>query len=213
MQQPSSLWSRLAPPVVRNLIVINLIIWVASIVLLRRGIDLNDLLGLHYFAADKFRFFQLVSYTFLHSTSSLEHVLSNMFAVWMFGSTIEQVWGSRMYELSGIEGYQMVDIGTEILSTRAFLDLLITVGASGSVFGLLLAYGMLFPNSYVFVGFFIPLKAKYFVLIYGALELYLGTHNTGGSVAHFAHLGGMIGGLILILLWRKRGEISRQSFN
>ena len=234
MQQPSSLWSRLAPPVVRNLIVINLIIWVASIVLLRRGIDLNDLLGLHYFAADKFRLFQLVSYIFLHSTSSLEHVLSNMFAVWMFGSAIEQVWGSRrfilfymlcgisagltqelfwMYELSGIEGYQMVDIGTEILSTRAFLDLLITVGASGSVFGLLLAYGMLFPNSYVFVGFFIPLKAKYFVLIYGALELYAGTHNTGGSIAHFAHLGGMIGGLILILLWRKKGEISRQSFN
>lgn len=234
MQQPSSLWSRLAPPVVRNLIVINLIIWIASIVLLRRGIDLNDLLGLHYFTADKFRLFQLVSYTFLHDTSSLEHVLSNMFAVWMFGSAIEQVWGSRrfiffyilcgisagltqelswMYELRGIEGYQMVDIGTELLSTRAFLDLLITVGASGSVFGLLLAYGMLFPNSYVFVGFFIPLKAKYFVLIYGALELYLGTHNTGGSVAHFAHLGGMIGGLILILLWRKRGEISRQSFN
>ena len=72
---------------------------------------------------------------------------------------------------------------------------------------------MLFPNSYVFVGFFIPIKAKYFVLIYGALELYAGTHNTGGSIAHFAHLGGMIGGLILILLWRKKGEISRQSFN
>ena len=97
MQQPSSLWSRLAPPVVRNLIVINLIIWVASIVLLRRGIDLNDLLGLHYFAADKFRLFQLVSYTLLHDTSSLEHVLSNMFAVWMFGSAIEQVWGSRRF--------------------------------------------------------------------------------------------------------------------
>lgn len=233
MQQPSSAWSRWAPPAVRNLIVINFIIWIASMVLLRRGIDVNDLLGLHYFSAPKFSFVQLFTYMFLHSTSSIEHVFSNMFALWIFGSTIEQVWGAKrfllfyivsglsaalmqelswMYELGDLSGYEFIRTEAGVYSKQAFLDLLVTVGASGSVFGILLAFGMLFPNAYVFVGFFIPMKAKYFVFLYGALELYLGVHNTGGGVAHFAHLGGMIGGLILILLWRKKGEISQQNY-
>ena len=233
MQHPSSAWSRWAPPAVRNLIVINFIIWIASMVLLRRGIDVNDLLGLHYFSAPKFSFVQFFTYMFLHSTSSIEHVFSNMFALWIFGSTIEQVWGAKrfllfyivsglsaalmqelswMYELGDLSGYELIRTEAGLYSTKDFLDLLVTVGASGSVFGILLAFGILFPNAYVFVGFFIPMKAKYFVFLYGALELYLGVHNTGGGVAHFAHLGGMIGGLILILLWRKKGEISQQNY-
>ena len=117
-----------------------------------------------------------------------------------------------MYELGDLSGYELIRTEAGLYSTKDFLNLLVTVGASGSVFGILLAFGMLFPNAYVFVGFFIPMKAKYFVFLYGALELYLGVHNTGGGVAHFAHLGGMIGGLILILLWRKKGEISQQNY-
>ena len=97
MQQSSSAWTRWAPPVTRNLIVINFIIYFASVLLLRRGFDLAEVAGLHYFESSAFRVWQLLTYQFLHSTSSIEHVLSNMFALYMFGSSIEYFWGSKRY--------------------------------------------------------------------------------------------------------------------
>ena len=228
MQQSSSAWTRWAPPVTRNLIVINLLIYITSVLLLRRGIDLNELGGLHYFGASNFHFWQLITYQFLHSTASIDHVLSNMFALFMFGSSIEYFWGSKRYliyyllcgvsaglvqelswyyELQEVMRYDFVQLPSGLIARDAFLALLNTVGASGAVFGILLASGVLFPNSYVLIGFALPLKMKYFVFLYGIIELYAGIHNTWGQVAHFAHLGGMIGGAILIYLWRKKGII------
>lgn len=221
-------------PVTLRLIIINVLIWLTQMVLEHRfGIDLTQMLGLHYFPADDFSPLQGLSYMFLHSTSGIDHLFFNMFSLWMFGSVIERFWGAKRYlffyiacgltaaiaqeivwhlELRSILplANQWIDLGDGLpRSGRDFLNLLVTIGASGSVFGLLLAFGMLFPNSVIYLFFLpIPIKAKYFVVIYGLVELFLGINpSLGSNVAHFAHLGGMIGGLILILLWRKKGRI------
>lgn len=227
-RQSPSAWTRWAPPAVRNLIVLNFLFWLASLVFLRRGLDLGELFGLHYFGAEAFRIYQLVTYQFLHSTSSFEHVFFNMFALWMFGTSVEYQWGSQRFlffyllcgitagltqefawwwDLRDITSYAYVTLPSGIVGVPEFLNLLTTVGASGAVFGILLACGMLFPNSVVRIYFVLPMKMKYFVLLYGAFELFAGISNSWGEVAHFAHLGGMLGGIILILLWRKKGVI------
>lgn len=226
--QPSSGWTRWAPPAVRNLIALNFVIWIASLLFLNMGMDLSDRFGLHYLGAEAFRPYQLITYQFLHSTSSIQHVFFNMLALFMFGAPVEYRWGTKrfliFYLLCGVSAaltqelswwwdlrevlqYALINLPSGTVTTADFLNLLTTVGASGSVFGVLLACGMLFPNSTVNVYFVFPVKMKYFVIIYGAIELFAGIHNTWGSVAHFAHLGGMLGGIILILLWRKKGVI------
>lgn len=220
------------PPVTRNLIIINFLVWFAELVLPRYGIDLISIFGLHYFEASEFNLMQLFTYMFLHSDDSINHVFFNMFSLWMFGSLIERFWGKWRYlffyitcglsaaivqeavwffsfhELA-LLGSDLVRIGGgAVVQANEALNMAITVGASGAVFGLLLAFGMLFPNSKVFLLFIpIPIKAKYFVIIYGVAEFFFGVSAVGDNVAHFAHLGGMLGGLILILLWRKKGEI------
>lgn len=232
--QQTSVWNRWAPPATRNLIVINILLWLASLALLRHGIDLDSLFGLHYFAASDFRLHQLLTYGLLHSRAGLDHVLSNMFALWMFGSSIERLWGSKrfliyyfvcgisaglmqelswLYELGDLAAYSGVATEQGVIPVASYMNQLITIGASGSVFGILLAFGVIFPNVRIYIYFLFPMKAKYFVLLYGLLELFLGVSNTGGSVAHFAHLGGMIGGLILILLWRKKGELPNDCYH
>lgn len=221
------------PPVTRNLIIINFLVWFAEIVLPRYNVDLVGILGLHYFEASQFNIGQLFTYMFLHSDRSIEHVFFNMFSLWMFGSVVERHWGVWRYLFfyltCGLSAaimqeimwffsfHDLVHLGSEyirigagqVVTANQALDMLITVGASGAVFGLLLAFGMLFPNSQIFLFLLpIPIKAKYFVIIYGIAELFFGVSGfAGDSVAHFAHLGGMLGGLILILLWRKKGEI------
>lgn len=220
------------PPVTRNLIIINFLVWFAELVLPRYGIDLISIFGLHYFEASEFNLMQLFTYMFLHSDDSINHVFFNMFSLWMFGSLIERFWGKWRYlffyitcglsaaivqeavwffsfhELA-LMGSDLVRIGGgAVVQANEALNMAITVGASGAVFGLLLAFGMLFPNSKIFLLFIpIPIKAKYFVIIYGVAEFFFGVSAVGDNVAHFAHLGGMLGGLILILLWRKKGEI------
>lgn len=224
----SSRWTRWAPPAVRNLIALNFVIWIASLVFERMGVDLAEIFGLHYIGADAFRPYQLLTYQFLHSTTSLQHVFFNMLALYMFGAPIEYRWGTKRFlifyllcgisagltqelswwwDLRGIKEYALIALPSGTIPTAEFLDMLTTVGASGSVFGVLLGCGMLFPNSIVSIYFIFPMKMKYFVLLYGAIELFAGIHNTWGNVAHFAHLGGMLGGIILILLWRKKGII------
>jgi membrane associated rhomboid family serine protease len=203
--------------------------------------DLSKTLGLHYWASDQFSPFQLVSYMFMHG--GMGHVFFNMFALWMFGNTLENAWGPKRfltyYMATGIgaafvqmlvtyiriqsvssgmdeqtinlvytEGYDALQQGKNFIDPAlAKLNLLInstTVGASGAVFGILLAFGMMFPNSLIYVYFAIPVKAKYFVMIYGAIELYSGfANNPNDNVAHFAHLGGMIFGFILIKYWKR----------
>ena len=222
------------PPVTKNLIIINLLAWLATIVLKKSlQIDLIDYLGLHYIQAEGFNAVQFVTYMFLHDPTSFAHVFFNMFSVYMFGRTIESVWGSRrflfFYMTTGI-GAGLVQeltwyfaLGDAIAHTEAvigweqtslMLNNVITIGASGAVFGILLAFGMMFPNVELFLMFVpIPIKAKYFVIGYGVIELLLGIRSSSGdNVAHFAHLGGMLFGLILILYWRKKGNGSHGIF-
>lgn len=231
------------PPVVKNLIIINAIMLLATYVLQLRGFDLTKILGLHYFASPDFRPYQLVTHMFMHG--GIMHLVFNMFALWMFGRVLENVWGPKRffiyYFATGLgaavfytfvnfiefqyiasrmtpENVQMVmSNGAEILSSgrnytelAGKLNLLLnvpTVGASGAVFGILLGFGMLFPNTELMLLFPpIPIKAKYFVIGYGAIELFSGIANTGDNVAHFAHLGGMIFGFILIKYWNKNSN-------
>jgi membrane associated rhomboid family serine protease len=189
------------------------------------GIDLTNLLGLHFFLAPQFKLHQLFTYMFMHG--GFEHILFNMFAVWMFGRVLEQVWGSKRflifyivcgvgaglcqevaqyasYLMDGLNRYEMVNTSTGLISMSAYLNLWTTVGASGAIYGILLAFGMTFPNQPIYIYFLFPIRAKYFVAIYAALELLLGLAQTGDGVAHFAHLGGMLFGLLLILYWRKK---------
>ncbi len=231
---------RFAPLVTRNLIFLNLIIWLAQKVFqARMGIDLAEYAGLHYFEAGVFNFGQFISYMFLHSTASFDHVFFNMFSLWMFGSTIERFWGSKRYlifyivcgisaalvqeatwfidyhHISNFATNEMINLNGQRLVTAArLLNMPVTIGASGAVFGLLLAFAMLFPNAEMFLFFIpIPIKAKYFVVGYALIELFYGVSASGSNIAHFAHLGGMLGGLILILLWRKQGKINKNPYN
>ncbi len=213
------------PPVTLNLIIINFIVWLATLVLPKVGIDLIGWLGLHYFEAERFNVIQLITYMFLHDTSGLQHVFFNMFTVFMFGRTLERVWGGQRFlfyyittgigagliqeltwyiEFGGYFNELALAYGWE--QTSLIMNRLITIGASGAGFGILLAFGMLFPNAELFL-FFVPfpIKAKYFVIFYGLIELFFGVSGTMDSVAHFAHLGGMLFGLILILYWKKKG--------
>ena len=213
------------PPVVKNLLIINVIGFLAKNVMYKFGVDLNELLGLHFYKASDFRLYQLISYMFMHGDFS--HILFNMFALWMFGNTLENVWGSKRFliyylicgvgaglvqELVQFVGYETtlamydsVKLGSTMMSMA---ELMTTVGASGAVYGLLLAFGMLFPNSMIYVYFAIPIKAKWFVVIYGVIELVAG-FTSSGNIAHFAHLGGMLFGWLVIRYWKKKNKLHR----
>lgn len=219
------------PTITKNLLIINVLCFFGTIVARRYGIDLESMFGLHFFLASDFNPIQLITYMFMHA--NFEHIFFNMFAVWMFGRTLEAVWGPKRfliyYMICGIGAGLMqelvqymeyffawsqctaVSTSAGIIPMEAFLNQLNTVGASGAVYGILLAFGMLFPNIEMFVfPIPMPIKAKYFVIGYAVIELLLGI--TGGDgVAHFAHLGGMLVGFILIIYWRKKNG-GRQQF-
>ena len=215
------------PVVVKNLLIINGIMFLADLVLARFGIDLTRILGLHFFMASDFHVYQLFTYMFMHG--NFWHLFFNMFALWMFGNTLENSWGPKrfllFYILCGLgaglmqEGvqyieyvtklssYQNVNMGGAIIPMSEYLNYMTTVGASGAVYGLLLAFGMMFPNSLIYLYFAIPIKAKWFVIGYAVIELLNGIGASGDQGAHFAHLGGMLVGLIIILIWRKKGRL------
>lgn len=216
------------PPVTKNLLIITCIVYLAQLVGEQRGIDLTQNLGLHFILADDFRIWQLVSYLFLHG--SFAHLFFNMFSLWMFGRIIEQtmttrrfliyylvcgigaglcqeLWQLGEYYLSGMHNYDYVaaDYGAPILMSE-FLNTWTTIGASGACYGVLLAFGMTFPNERIMLLIPpIPIKAKYFVVGYAAIEL-VSAFTSNGNIAHFAHLGGMLFGLALILYWRHNGR-------
>ncbi|MCR5644987.1 MAG: rhomboid family intramembrane serine protease [Bacteroidales bacterium] len=216
------------PVVVKNLLIINFILFLADVVLTRFGIDLNGALGLHFFMASDFQPYQLLTYMFMHGNFS--HLFFNMFALWMFGNTLENIWGWKRfliyYLLCGLgagliqEGVQYIEYvtslshyqtvnmgGGNIVPMSQYLNYMTTVGASGAIYGLLLAFGMMFPNSMIYLYFFVPIKAKWFVIGYAVIELLNGLGASGDQVAHFAHLGGMLVGLIIILIWKKKGRL------
>jgi membrane associated rhomboid family serine protease len=256
------------PPAVKNIIFINVIMLLATIVLSSQfKIDLNDILGAHFFQSEHFKLHQLVTYMFMHDTTNMFHIFFNMFALWMFGKVLESVWGTKRFliyyfvtgvgaiafnmlvqyfELSHLSG--IIDAYAQnpnFVTFNSFINkhisepsgalssfinqfsadeknpkyisdsILIlhqyyfdvfnspTIGASGAVFGILLAFGMLFPNTELMLIFPpIPIKAKWVVIGYGAIELYSGVTQSGSNIAHFAHLGGMVFGFFLIKYWK-----------
>ena len=247
----------LFPPVVKNLLIANVLFFIATMVIQSSfHYDLTNGFGLHYFLSKDFKIYQFVTYMFLHG--GFTHIAFNMFALWMFGNVLENFWGSKrfilFYIVCGI-GAGLTQEITEyfylhtvqnainlyntspntndfsLLTQKYFSSISFpqpqsnsesiailsqlyqfkidhmppVIGASGAIFGVLLAFGMLFPNTLLYVYFAIPVKAKYFVVIYGLIELYAGiANNPEDNVAHFAHLGGMIFGLILILYWKQK---------
>ena len=219
---------QILPPVVKNLLIINVLLFIATGVLSAPpfNIDLTNILGLHYWESDLFKPWQIVTYMFMHG--NIPHILFNMFAVWMFGSHIENRWGSKRflnyYLLTGFGAaflhylifhfYTLPGIPSQVYPNtypltayEYFLQNSVVVGASGSLFGILLAFGVLFPNTLLYLYFAIPIKAKYFVIGYGLIELFSGiSNNPGDNVAHFAHLGGMLFGLIIFGYWKLKNE-------
>lgn len=219
------------PVVTKNLLAINVLMFFAAIVAESYNVKLDNLLGLHLFLADDFKPFQLITYMFMHG--DFMHLFFNMFALYMFGRVLETVWGPKRfltyYMVTGIGAgiiqqivqyiyfetqlsmYQGVDFGMgAVMPMAQYLNMWTTVGASGAIYGILLAFAMTFPNERLFVfPIPFPIKAKYFVLIFGAIELLSGlSPRPGDNVAHFAHLGGMLFGLLLIIYWRKKGNIN-----
>ena len=161
--------------------------------------NLSPALALWPLQSGYFEPWQILSYGFLHG--SFNHIFFNMFALWMFGLPIERVWGTRrfaQYYIICVIGAGLVQLVVQQLSGEIYP----TIGASGAVFGLLLAYGVMFPNNSIFLIFLpIPIKAKYFVLIYGAAELLFGITNAMPQIAHFAHLGGLLVGAVVLWRW------------
>ena len=195
------------PPVVKNLIIINVLVYMAT-ALLPVGNEIIRFCALWFGASPfgEFHSYQFVTYMFLHA--SVEHIFFNMFALWMFGRTLEYELGSKRfliyYMVCGV-GAALIQLATAYLTGEMPIQL---VGASGAVMGLLLAFGVMHPNAVIMLLIPpIPMKAKWFVVIYGVIELFLGWTGFGGNVAHFAHVGGMLWGLMLLQWWKRNGTI------
>ena len=215
------------PPVTKNLLIINVLCFFASLAFASHGIDFNEMFGLHFFLASGFRPWQLFTYMFMHANWT--HLFFNMFAVWMFGRIIEQTMGRNrflfyyltcglgaglMQELVqtvefwyyGYGTFSQVNLGDAIVPMAEYLNRWNTVGASGAVYGILLAFGVTFPNERLFIfPIPVPIKAKYFVVGYAVIELLSAISQNGDGVAHMAHLGGMLVGLLLLMYWRGGG--------
>ena len=191
------------PPIVKNLIIINVLVFMATMLLpVARQIEFYCVLSL---GTPWFHAYQFITYMFLHA--NFEHIFFNMFALWMFGRTLEWELGSRRF----LTYYIVCGIGAAFVQYLVALALgelpLFLVGASGAVMGLLLAFGVLHPNATIMLLIPpIPMKAKWFVIIYAVIELFLGWRGVG-QVAHFAHVGGMLWGLGLLYFWKLRGLI------
>ena len=209
----------MTPPVVKNLIIANCVALMAT-ELLPFGNEIIEYCALFNVESPFFRSYQVVTYMFLHG--GLSHLFFNMFALWMFGRTLEMRLGSARfftyYMICGIGaallqmgvGYAEYQHAIEAVGQMGAINLLRipTVGASGAVFGLLLAFGVIYPNQRVMLMFPpVELKAKWFVVIYGLVELFVGMAGIQNGVAHFAHLGGMLWGFALLMWWRHRGKI------
>jgi membrane associated rhomboid family serine protease len=216
---------QMIPPVIKNLIIVNALIYLAEVTLggqMRESIF--NLFALHTVQSPYFRPHQLVTYMFLHDYKSFAHILYNMFALWMFGAVLENYWGPKkfliFYTVCGIGAaiFHLAVLYREMIPVveqiRLYPDPVYveylnqeTVGASGAIFGCLAAFGYLFPNSLIYLYFFVPIKVKWFVLGYAAIELFSGiSASAGDNVAHWAHLGGGLVGLLLVIYWNRTNK-------
>jgi len=207
------------PPVVKDLLIINALVFVTqSLLPLEAKQWVMENMSLNFWAGGTFKGYQLLTYMFMHA--NLSHLFFNMFALWMFGRILEYDFGSRRflvyYLVCGV-GAGLIQLGVNWIEYASLLNqgyapsmipTMSTVGASGAIFGVLLAYGMIHPNNMIMLIFPpIALKAKWFVIAYGVLELLAGISGSGSNVAHYAHLGGMLWGFLLLLYWKKQGKI------
>ena len=196
---------RSIPFATKNLLIINIILFLATVVYGGSELAgetqyrLNDLLGLHFFLAPDFRIYQLFTYMFMHG--SFQHLFFNMFALWMFGGIVEETFGRNKFIFFY---FSFADIAKVAHNSGNVLNLWTTVGASGAIYGILLAFGMLYPEQRIFIfPIPVPIKAKWFVMIYAGIELFYAMSGTNSNVAHLAHLGGMVFGFILIKYWQR----------
>ena len=218
------------PPVIKNLLIINILVFIAQITIDKQfDLHLEKWFALHTWQSPWFKPWQILTHMFMHG--SLEHLFFNMFALWMFGSTLENLWGANRFiifyfacgfgaalahlvflfydlqpvalEFSRLSG----DIQQQYIDNPLFKLNEPTFGASGAVFGCLAAFGYLFPNAVLYVYFLVPVKAKWMMLFYAGLELYLAIANSAGDdVAHIAHLGGAVVGFALVYFWNKTNK-------
>lgn len=185
------------PPAVKHLLLINILCYLAYYVLASRHIiDLNMVCGIWSLQTGNFHLWQPLTYMFMHG--SFDHLFFNMFSLWMFGTTLENYWGTRRF----LFYYLVCGIGAGLLNMLV-PGVHLSVGASGAVYALLLAFGMLFPNEYIYLYFLVPIKTKWFIIGMIAIEILEGVFRSYDGIAHFAHLGGMLIGFLLILYWRK----------
>lgn len=191
-------------PMVRSLLTVNVIMFLVQKFIGGAFIGNMALWPLtdSVFRGPSFQVSQLVTYGFLHG--GVAHLLLNMYALWMFGSKIERLWGQRVFAIYYFTCLIGAGIIQLLVASQGNGPAYPTIGASGAVFGLLLAYGMLFPKAKLFFLFIpFPIEARYFVIFFGAIELFFGVTGVAKGIAHFAHLGGMLFGFILIKYWQK----------
>lgn len=216
------------PPVIKNLVIANALFFIAQITFDKTGIPFTHSLALHYYQSEEFGLWQFLTHMFLHG--SILHILMNMLVLWMFGATLEELWGGKrfliFYLLCGL-GAAVVLLGAYTIELNVFMHQVnnntisteeyyykaarvlqsTAVGASGAINGVMVAYAYLFPNSLVYLYFAIPVKVKYVVIGYFLLDLFGGINpQSGDNVAHFAHVGGAIVGLILVMTMNKNNR-------
>lgn len=211
------------PPVTRNLIILNIIVFIAT--LINRDFMTAEF-ALFYPTSRYFHWWQILTHMFMHG--GFWHILFNMYTLWLFGSVVENIIGSKkfllFYFICGL-GAAGLHLGVEFLQMQSFMEgaalgnnvalqniavikLTPTVGASGAIYGVLIGYAMLFPASKMTLLFPpVTLSAKWMVIVFAAIELLTGVTGTVAGVAHFAHLGGMLIGWLMIFYWRKRGKL------
>ena len=194
------------PPVVKNLIIANTLIFLARWLLPQAAIIADRFFALYWFGSPLFHSYQYITYMFLHG--GFGHLFFNMFALWMFGRTLEYELGSRRfiiyYLVCGV-GAALIQMLVAWLTGKLDIEL---IGASGAVMGVLLAFGVMHPNEVLIIfPIPVPVKAKWFVIGYAALELFYGATGRAAGIAHFAHVGGMLWGYLLLLYWKRKGAI------
>jgi membrane associated rhomboid family serine protease len=188
--------SQRIPPIVLNLIIINVIVFVAQLAL-DNTIGLTNILALYPINSGLFRPYQLVTHMFAHG--GFLHILFNMYALWLFGSVLERIWGPKKFLIF----YFICGLAAGL--TQAFLVTTApAIGASGAIMGLLGAFAYTFPNTEFFIlPFPFPIKAKYMAAIFAAIDVFGGFSGSSDDIAHFAHLGGLVMGLILVIIWNR----------
>jgi len=214
------------PVVIKNLIIINALVWLAQITVGRDLLSIEDLFALHHFSSVHYHFWQFITYMFLHSSDSFFHILFNMFALWMFGSTLENLWGPAkflsFYLVCGLGAglTQAIALTYDISQYNAMFEAgqlgaselfalinVSTLGASGAVMGIFAAFAYTFPNSQMIIlPIPFPIKAKWALLGLGILDVLGGISSESSGIAHFAHLGGAAVGIIIVMIWNKRNR-------